>query len=181
MTEAQLIRKVLSGDTSAFGYFVDNYQNMAITIAYRIIGNMQDAEDVVQDSYIRAFRNLHTFRADSKFSSWLYRIVYNAAVSFSKTRIWIDDSNSDLLKLSSEPNFTFDENEMVDSVDKILDLLSKGDALILTLFYLEDHSVKDIALITGLSESNVKVKLFRARKSFRDIWMSYFGEEPSIG
>ena len=65
MDEKQLIHKVLKGDTSAFGYFVDTYQDMAITIAYRVCGNRQDAEDIVQNAFVKAFHNLHTFRADS--------------------------------------------------------------------------------------------------------------------
>ncbi len=180
MDETKLIQQILAGNTSAFGHFVDKYQHMAITIAYRIIGNMQDAEDVVQDCYIRAFRNLHTFRANSKFSSWLYRIVYNASISFSKARIWIEDSTVEIYELSSEPMSELYKEETSQSINKIMDLMSKGDALILTLFYLEDYSVRDVALITGLNESNVKIKLFRARKSFKHIWMSFFGEVPTI-
>ena len=69
MNENQRVLQVLSGNTSAFAYFVETYQDMAITIAYRICGNMQDAEDVVQESYVKAYRNLHSFRSDSKFST----------------------------------------------------------------------------------------------------------------
>jgi len=76
MDEKLRIRKVLEGDTSAFGYFVETYQDMAMTIACRVCGNRQDAEDIVQDSFVKAFHNLHTFKADSKFSTWFYRIVY---------------------------------------------------------------------------------------------------------
>ncbi|MCE5205346.1 MAG: sigma-70 family RNA polymerase sigma factor [Porphyromonadaceae bacterium] len=88
MNENQRVQQVLSGNTSAFAYFVEAYQDMAITIAYRICGNMQDAEDVVQESYVKAFRNLRSFRSDSKFSTWLYRIVYNTAISLTKTQMW---------------------------------------------------------------------------------------------
>ena len=80
MNEKQRVQQVLSGNTSAFGYFVETYQDMAITIAYRICGNKQDAEDLVQDSFVKAYHNLHSFRHESKFSSWFYRIVYNTAL-----------------------------------------------------------------------------------------------------
>ena len=73
MNENQRVQQVLSGNASAFGYFVETYQDMAITIAYRICGNMQDAEDVVQESFVKAYRNLHTFRSESKFSVALPR------------------------------------------------------------------------------------------------------------
>ena len=82
MKERVYVEKVLSGNTSAFAYFVNNYQGMAINIAYRICENMQDAEDVVQESFVKAYKNLHTFRLESKFSTWFYRIVFNTAVTF---------------------------------------------------------------------------------------------------
>ena len=89
MNETQRVQQVLSGNTSAFGHFVESYQDMAITIAYRICGNMQDAADVVQESFVKAYKNLRSFRADSKFSTWLYRIVYNTAVTSTKSQMWL--------------------------------------------------------------------------------------------
>ncbi|MDU1891098.1 MAG: sigma-70 family RNA polymerase sigma factor [Dysgonomonas sp.] len=174
MNEKQLIAKVLKGDTSAFGYFVDTYQDMAITIAYRICGNMQDAEDIVQNAYVKAFHNLHTFRSDSKFSTWFYRIVYNTAVtdtrgSFYNTEfvdyMHIDSSASSDLDTMAQ----VEENERKEMVNTALDQMPKDEGVLLTLFYLEDNSVKDIAKITGLTDANIKVRLHRARKRFAEI------------
>ncbi len=173
MNENQRVQQVLSGNTSAFAYFVDAYQDMAITIAYRICGNMQDAEDVVQESYVKAYRNMHSFRAESKFSTWLYRIVYNTAITHSKARMW-----TGIQETAIENAFDLGENRMeidLDEMDRkavVSDLLQKmpqGDALLLTLYYMEDNPVKEIAQITGLNEPNVKVKLFRARKLFKEM------------
>ncbi|MFA6701135.1 MAG: RNA polymerase sigma factor [Dysgonamonadaceae bacterium] len=149
---------------------------MAYTIAYRIIGNKQDAEDVVQESYLKAFRNLASFRSDSKFSTWLYRIVYNTAVTQAKAQMWQtarETNIDDAFYLTDEQSARIaNDKETKEIVSLIMDQLPKGDALLLTLYYMDDHSVKEIATITGLNESNVKVKLFRARKLFKELLMN---------
>lgn len=171
------MQQTLSGNTSAFAYFVETYQDMAITIAHRICGNMQEAEDVVQESYIKAYRNLHRFRSESKFSTWLYRIVYNTAVTRAKTAVWTD-SGEVLMGDTSFPvdnslQTDMEEAERKEMVADILQKMPKGDALLLTLYYMEENPVKEIARITGLNDSNVKVKLFRARKIFKELWVKH--------
>jgi len=181
MNENQRVQQVLSGNTSAFAYFVETYQDMAITIAYRICGNMQDAEDVVQESYVKAYRNLHTFRSESKFSTWLYRIVYNTAVTHSKTRIWMGMNETEIEHATDLTDQGADarlaERERREVVTDVLERMPKGDALLLTLYYMEDHPVKEIASITGLNEPNVKVKLFRARKMFKELMTGTYSME----
>lgn len=174
MDEKLQIRKVLKGDTSAFSYFVDTYQDMAVTIAYRVCGNKQDAEDIVQNSFVKAYHNLHTFRSDSKFSTWFYRIVYNTAITETRTSVhnteFVDykvietDSYSDFDTLEQ-----VEEKEQREMINEAMSKMPKDEGVVLTLYYLEDNPVKDIALITNLTESNVKVKLHRARKRFADI------------
>lgn len=180
MNENQRVQQVLSGNTSAFAFFVEAYQDMAITIAYRICGNMQDAEDVVQESYVKAFRNLRSFRSDSKFSTWLYRIVYNTAISLTKTQMWTGSREAvmadDLSNLADNTfELNMDEKERREIVTEVMQKIPAGDALLLTLYYLEDNPVKEIAKITGLNEPNVKVKLFRARKLFKEMVVSNYG------
>lgn len=175
MDEKLQIKQVLKGDTSAFTYFVDTYQDMAITIAFRICGNKQDAEDIVQNAYVKAFHNLHTFRTDSKFSTWFYRIVYNTAL----THISSSGFNTEFVDyqhMDTESSFSewdtlerINEQERKAVINETLEKMPKDESLLLTLYYLEENSIKDIVLITGLSESNIKVKLHRARKRFADI------------
>lgn len=178
MNEIQRVQQVLSGNTSAFSYFVETYQHMAITIAYRICGNMQDAEDVVQESFVKAYRNLHTFRRESKFSSWLYRIVYNTAITHFNAPVWKYESDAPLTDLPLQSDFDVESKiaatEQAAMIADILEEMPKGDALLLTLYYLEDHSVKEVAKIIGLNESNVKVRLFRARQLFKQLWLRQY-------
>ncbi|MDR0333912.1 MAG: sigma-70 family RNA polymerase sigma factor [Dysgonamonadaceae bacterium] len=180
MKEIERIKQILSGNTSAFAYFVETYQDMAITIAHRICGNLQDAEDIVQESYVKAYRNLHTFRSDSKFSTWLYRIVYNTAVTHTKSKMWVSHLETDMENAShlseNDLGISIEEIERKEIVAEILEKMPKGDALLLTLYYMEDNPVKEIVKITGLNESNVKVKLHRARKLFKEMFVASYNE-----
>ena len=173
MKEREYVEQVLSGNTSAFAYFVNSYQGMGITIAYRICENMQDAEDVVQESFVKAYKNLHTFRLESKFSTWFYRIVFNTAVTFTKAKIWVVDDEVEVVatNLSSNLDTTnkIELNEKEEVVSHVLSKMPKAYGLMMSLFYLEDHSIKEIAEITGLNNSNVKVMLHRARKMFKNL------------
>lgn len=173
MNEKHRVQQVLSGNTSAFAYFVETYQDMAITIAYRICGNMQDAEDAVQESFVKAFRNLHAFLADSKFSTWFYRIVYNTVVTNTRTKMWVSDRELEMENAAhlteNDLEVNIETAERQEIVQQILQKMPPGDALLLTLYYMEDNPVKEIVKITGLNESNVKVKLYIARKLFKDL------------
>jgi len=174
MDEKLQIRKVLKGDTSAFGYFVDTYQDMAITIAYRICGNRQDSEDIVQEAFVKAFHNLHSFRADSKFSTWFYRIVYNTAATQMRN-VTYNAEIVDYKQIDTDYYSDFDtmvqieERERSAIINNALDKMPGEESALLTLYYLEDNSVKEIAKITGLTDTNVKVKLHRARKHFAEM------------
>ena len=180
MNENRRVQQVLSGNTSAFAYFVETYQDMAFTIARRICGNVQDAEDVVQESFVKAYRNLHAFRGESKFSSWLYRIVYNTAVTHTQTAMWASNPEVKLSEVREASELDTEKQiealERTGMVQEVLNNMPKGDALLLTLYYLEDNAVKDIAKITGLNETNVKVKLFRARKLFKEKLVASYDE-----
>ena len=174
MDEKLQIAKVLKGDTSAFGYFVETYQDMAVTIAYRICNNRQDAEDIVQNAFVKAFHNLHAFRSDSKFSTWFYRIVYNTAVSHTNT----SGFNTGFVDYNQGADSSFSELDTLDQIEEkeksalinqTMEKMPRDESLMLTLFYLEENSIKEVATITGLSEANVKVKLHRARKRFAEV------------
>ena len=184
MNENERVQQVLSGKTSAFTYFVETYQDMAFTIAHRVCGNVQDAEDVVQESFVKVYRNLHTFRNESKFSSWLYRIVHNTAITHSKSKLWLYDQETSLSNVQEISDFDTEtqiiDSERTEAVANVLNKMSKGEALLLTLYYLEDNPVKEIAQITGLNESNVKVKLFRARQSFKELYARYERVIPDL-
>lgn len=174
MNEKQLINKILKGNINSFEYFVDTYQDMAVTIAYRVCRNKCDAEDIVQNAFVKAFHNLHTFQNTSKFSTWFYRIVYNTAITHlrnSHDYIVDDLDNINTINKHSDLDITsqIDKKERSELLDGAMRLLPHDERVILTLFYLEENSIKDITMITGLSDTNVRVKLHRARKKLGEI------------
>lgn len=164
------IDKVLQGDTNAFTYLIDKYKNMAYTIAIKIVKNTEDAEEVAQDSFLKAYQKLETFKGDSKFSTWLYTIIYRNAISkIRKKKIETTDIDSFVID-NYTTDFDFPQIEAIKNKEQkkyvaaAINNLPEIDALLITLFYLNESTVEEIEKITGLTKTNVKVKIFRARK-----------------
>lgn len=164
------IDSILNGEAAAFAFLVDKHKAKAFTIALRILKSREDAEEVTQDSFLKAYHSLKEFRRESKFSTWLYRIIYNNAISRLRKKKQPVDSYDDEHFEWLEPADTinelekFHELEQKKYINEALGRLQGDDANVVTLFYLDDCSIEEIGEITGLGQSNVKVKLFRARK-----------------
>jgi len=170
------IDKVLNGDLSAYSKLVDNHKDMAFSIALKIVRVREDAEEITQDAFIKAYQKLSSFRKDSKFSTWLYRIVYNAAISHTRKR----RLESTQLTPGTIENYSVDEiSEGVNQMDKkqqaklvnkLIDQLPALEFTLINLYYRQELSIDEISRITDLSASNVKVKLYRIRKAMlRDV------------
>ncbi|MCF8715057.1 RNA polymerase sigma factor [Joostella atrarenae] len=168
--DKEYIKRVLEGNTNAFSYFVDTYQDLAFTVAIRILKNREEAEDVVQDAFIKCYHSLRSFKGDSKFSTWLYRIVYHSALDKCRKNdrnvatIVIEEAS---YKQLDEVDNALDMLESKERIKVIKDALGKLDTeeqTIITLYYFDDLSIKEIAAIVDISADNVKIKLFRARK-----------------
>jgi len=164
------IDRILSGEVNAYTFLINKYKDMVYTIASKITRNHEDAEEVAQDTFMKAFQKLDTFKGDSKFSTWLYSIVYRTAISRIRKKevstLAIDDSviiNHSTDK-DHEHSHALKEEEQRYYVNKIINSLPETDAALITLYYLNENSVEEISEITGLSKSNIKVKLFRIRK-----------------
>jgi RNA polymerase sigma factor (sigma-70 family) len=163
------IQKVLNGDYSAFSYFVNNYKDMAFSIAFRIVDNKEDAEDIVQESFIKAYRSLKKFRQDSKFSTWFYRIVVNNALTKAKeskaiyTNDFAEIENIELEKTETV-YAALSHLDRQKYINLALDQLTVEDRLILTLYYLNENSIEEIEEITSLKKENLKMKIHRARQ-----------------
>jgi RNA polymerase sigma-70 factor (ECF subfamily) len=162
------IDKVLAGQTASYTFLIERYKNMVFTIAMKIVRNREDAEEVAQDCFIKAYQKLETYKGESKFSTWLYSIVYRTAISsIRKKQLEVSDISDKTYKI---PGDSVDALELMKYeeqkvfVGKAINLLPETDAVLVTLYYLNDSSVEEIEQITGLSNSNVKMKLFRARK-----------------
>jgi RNA polymerase sigma factor (sigma-70 family) len=164
------INKVKGGDTSAYAFIVDTYKHMAYTIALKISGNAEDAQDVAQESFIKAYQQIRQFEGKSKFSTWLYTIVYRTAISKAKENKIVTISISNSLEENYAQNHATPQLEQLHAEDaqkyvrQAIQRLPKTEALLITLFYMNENTVGEIHEITGLSIANIKIKLFRARK-----------------
>jgi len=162
------IKRVKAGDFRAFSHIVSDYQQMVFTVALKIANNREDAEDITQEVFIKAFKSLDSFKEESEFSTWLYRIAYNTTLSELRKRKIAFSSFDDFSTLKEEE---IDENrediateEKILYLEKALKTLPAEDALLITMFYLDNQSVEEISRISNLSQANVKVKLHRIRK-----------------
>jgi RNA polymerase sigma-70 factor (ECF subfamily) len=164
------IERTLAGETSAFAVLVDRHKDLVFTIAMNIARNREDAEEIAQDAFLKAFQKLATFRRDSRFSTWLYRIAYNESIGLMrKNRIPTADLGEEILENLGEEEMEqevagMDPAEQKKAVSVILNHLPEIDRVLVTLFYLDSQSVSEISSVTGLGESNVKVRLHRVRK-----------------
>lgn len=164
------ITAVLNGERAAFAKLVNKHKQTAFNLAFRITHNREDAEEVVQDAFVNVYRNLTDFEYKSKFTTWLFRIVYNLSVSKTRRKQivqqTIDENIADnyFIESTRSDYSLLHDNERKFYIEKAMDVLDSDDQTILTLYYQEDCPIDEIAEITGNSVSNVKVKLFRARK-----------------
>lgn len=164
------INKVLNNDLSAYSILVDKHKNMVYTVAYRILRNREDAEEIAQDAFVKAYQSLKSFKKESKFATWLYRIVYNTAISRTRKK-QLDTISMDH---SIVENFSTDEikedvnrldiDEQKIMINKIIEKLNTEESTLVNLFYFKENSTEEISEIMGISKANVKVRLHRIRK-----------------
>jgi RNA polymerase sigma factor (sigma-70 family) len=170
MDDNHYISQVIAGNAAAYAVLIDRHKDLVYTIAMNIMRSREDAEEVAQDAFLKAFQKLAGFRQESSFQTWIYRITYNEAITrIRKNRVKLldleEEITGNLADDDVEENVAgLDEQEQKQVISKILDKLPEIDRVIVTLFYLESHPITEIAEITGLGESNVKVRLHRVRK-----------------
>ena len=184
LNDNELISKVLSGDQQAYAGLVNRYQNYVFTLALRFTKNREDAEEVSQDIFIKAYRALADFRGASKFSTWLYTIVNTTCITFLRKK------RMEVHSLDNEKVFEVADNQdsgmranLVEQksrlamVNNAIKMLSTDDAEVITLFYKGEQTLEEIAQILGIEANTVKVRLHRARTRLRDKMESHFAHE----
>ncbi|MDA0378947.1 MAG: RNA polymerase sigma factor [Bacteroidetes bacterium] len=148
-----------------------------LQVAHGILGNMQDASDAYQEGLIRAYRNLHTFRRDAAFGTWLTRIVINQALNLKKKRRWkqrfpLDDTGQEaslqVLDPASGPEEILVSSELSAEIRAGLDLLSDRERTVFVLKHMHGYRLREIAVMIECAEGTVKNYLFRATQKLRD-------------
>jgi RNA polymerase sigma-70 factor (ECF subfamily) len=184
LNDTEIISQVLSGDQQAYAGLVNRYQNYVFTLALRFTKNREDAEEVSQDIFIKAYRSLVDFRGASKFSTWLYTIVNNTCITFLRKKkletysldnekvFEVADSQDSGLRAN-----LVEQKSRVAMVNRAITMLGPDDAEIITLFYKGEQSLDEIAQILGLETNTAKVRLHRARTRLKEKMETYFAEE----
>ena len=169
------IRQVLNGNINSFAGLVDRHKDRVFNLAFRITGNREEAEEVAQDAFLKAYRSLGSFRMNSLFSTWLYKIVYNTAISFIRTRkktaLSLDEFPAGIKDFEYEnPDEIKAEQEYRNYlVNFAMQKLSEEERAVISLYYYEELSSEEISVIIGTSRNNIKVRLFRARQRMAEI------------
>ncbi|WP_085537519.1 RNA polymerase sigma factor [Massilibacteroides vaginae] len=169
-TDIYYIKRIQSGDTASFACLLDRYSRPVYSLIARIVSNREDAEELAQDVFLKAFKNLSGFKGDSSFSTWLYRIAYNTAISATRKKkqefLAIEDGQLDNTTGEDlEIVYGSAQNEeQIKQLEAALELLSPEERALILLFYMEDKTIDEIREISGLTAVNVKTKLHRIRK-----------------
>ena len=169
-TDQHYIEKSLDGDTRAFSVLVERYQDYVYTIVVRMLRVREEAEEVAQDVFIKAYGSLSSFRGESKFSSWLYSIAYRKALDairknkkHKSSELLVEITEGEVAAVDNALSY-LELQERKAKIEECIGRLGEVEAAIVTMYYYESQSVREIAEITQLSEDNVKIKLHRSRK-----------------
>ena len=181
-----LIKSVLQGNQRDYSELVKRYQNFVFTIVLRYTESREDAEEISQDVFVKAYRSLADFRGESKFSTWLYTITTTTCITFLRKK------KLDVQSLDNERIFAVADNidsgiranqveqkSKVNMVNQAIGLLSPDDAQIITLFYKGEQSLEEIATIMGMETNTIKVRLHRARTRLKEKMEKHYAEEVS--
>jgi RNA polymerase sigma factor (sigma-70 family) len=174
LSDIELIDQTLAGDQSAYAELIKRHQRFVFTLALRFAKNREDAEEITQDCFVKAYRSLSAFQRQSKFSTWLYSIVYTTAMtSLRKKRVETSSIDDEDNTIQIESTGDYDENSAENRsrsfyVNQAIGQLLPDDATIITLFYKGEQSLEEIAQTMGIEANTVKVKLFRARQRLKE-------------
>ena len=185
--DSYYIAKIKEGDPGAYANLVEKHKKMAFNVALQLMGNREDAEEIAQDAFLKAYQALDSYKGESKFSTWIYRIIYNTAISrLRKKKLEVSSIDEDYsasvnIKSTQSAIQNFRSKERKKYLNLALQQMSGDERTLITLFYLEENSVEEVCSITGLSASNVKVKLHRARKKlYAQLKLILHGELKTI-
>ena len=175
LTDIELIEQTLAGNQSAYADLVKRHQRFVFTLAIRFTKTREDAEEIAQDCFVKAYRSLASFQGTSKFSTWLYSIVYTTAMTFLRKKTVQTDSLNDektFIQIESRPG-SFDSYNIENKsrsfyLNQAIEQLLPDDAIIITLFYKGEQSLEEIGKALNMEPNTVKVKLFRARQRLKE-------------
>ena len=165
--ENELIDLILAGKQEPYARLVDHYKSFAFTIALKILNNRPEAEEATQDAFIKAFHYLKNFNRKARFSTWLYRIVFNTAVSYKRKNRHIF-SSVEHHDRADETEQTIEKDDREWFVFKAMEELNEADRLAIQLYYIKEFSMEEVAELMGQNMNTLKVRIHRARQRLAD-------------
>ena len=180
----EIISRVLQGEQNAYAELVNRYQGYVFTLILRMVKSREDAEEIAQDVFVKAYRSLADFRGESKFSTWLYTITNTTSITFlRKKKLEVHSlDNEKVFEVADSKDSGFranlvEQKSRVNMVNEAIAMLSPDDAEIITLFYKAEQNLEEISRILGLEANTVKVRLHRARGRLKEKMEKNFSEE----
>lgn len=176
-TDAELVQRTLRGETAAYNVLVHRYQRPVYSLIYRMIGNAEDAGDLVQETFLRAYGALASFRQDASFLTWLYKIASNLSIDQMRARrskgalsldVELDEGREPSADRSASPEETVVRGAVSEIVQKAVMNLPERYRTVVVMRHLHGMSIEEIAEITKLPSGTVKTHLFRAREMLRE-------------
>jgi len=186
-SDFEIIQRILAGETRAYAELVDRHKDRAMTLAMRILKNREDAEEALQDAFVRAFKALDRFEMKASFATWFYRIVFNVCSSALGKRgraygIPLDEDNLEAAlntPPAGNPEIEFDSSAFQRLVHEEIERTAPAYGAILTLFFIQELGYEEIVEVTGLPLGTVKNRLFRARMMLREAVLKRMRESIS--
>ncbi len=166
--ENLLIDRILRGEEHLYAQLVDEHKHYAFTIAFKVTQHKMDAEEVAQESFIKAFQYLKGFKRGARFSTWLYRIVFNTAISYKRKNKQVFEPVENIHHHSDEGETLLEKDDKKVFINKALSKLNEADQLSIQLFYLKEFSLEEVAEIMGQKMNTTKVRIHRARHRLAD-------------
>ncbi len=177
-SEQDILASVRAGNSRAYALLVDRYKDRVMSLAAQMVGNREEAEELVQDAFVRAFHALEEFRGDASFGTWVYRIAYNLCLTKIARRSGRTVRIEDIPSLDMEGTDSsggadglaeeIDQKDMLSLLERLIARLPEHYRAMIVLFYDQDLSYREIAAVTGLPLGTVKTNLFRARSVLRE-------------
>ena len=173
MTQDQLLIKEIIDSSSSRAYrtLVEKYQNKVLTVCVKVLRNREEAEETAQDVFIKGFKLLNTLNDHTKFPNWILKIAYSKAIDRQRLKKMnttdLNQVNESAYKQLETPFVLTSLEDRKEILTKLIEELDVQESVVISLFYQQERNIKEISEITGMTPSNVKVKLYRARKSLR--------------
>ena len=168
-----LVEQCLSGETAAFGVLVDRYQEAVFNVALRMVNRYEDARDIAQTVFLKAYRNLGSYKAEYKFFSWIYRMVVNESINFLDRRRSTESLEDIYVSPEPDPHVSLETAELNRSLERSIASLSPAHRAVIILRHFEDLSYDEIAKTLQIPEKTVKSRLFSARRQLREALIEF--------